>query len=68
MRLMAGLVRRGRYADEVMPILEAEETAKLQQAFAASGRNDPCPCGSGRKFKRCHGQTGMQRKGQVSTH
>lgn len=19
------------------------------------GRNDPCPCGSGRKFKRCHG-------------
>lgn len=20
------------------------------------GRNDPCPCGSGRKFKRCHGQ------------
>ena len=22
---------------------------------AAPGRNDPCPCGSGRKFKRCHG-------------
>ena len=20
------------------------------------GRNDPCPCGSGRKFKRCHGR------------
>jgi uncharacterized protein len=20
------------------------------------GRNDPCPCGSGRKFKQCHGQ------------
>jgi preprotein translocase subunit SecA len=19
------------------------------------GRNDPCPCGSGRKYKRCHG-------------
>ena len=18
------------------------------------GRNDPCPCGSGKKFKRCH--------------
>ncbi|WP_455363860.1 SEC-C metal-binding domain-containing protein [Actinomadura napierensis] len=18
-------------------------------------RNDPCPCGSGKKFKRCHG-------------
>ena len=23
--------------------------------FARVGRNDPCPCGSGRKFKRCHG-------------
>jgi hypothetical protein len=21
----------------------------------AVGRNDPCPCGSGKKFKRCHG-------------
>jgi preprotein translocase subunit SecA len=21
------------------------------------GRNDPCPCGSGKKFKRCHGGT-----------
>jgi uncharacterized protein YecA (UPF0149 family) len=20
------------------------------------GRNDPCPCGSGRKFKQCHGR------------
>ena len=20
------------------------------------GRNDPCPCGSGRKFKHCHGR------------
>jgi preprotein translocase subunit SecA len=23
--------------------------------FAAAGRNDPCPCGSGKKFKKCHG-------------
>jgi preprotein translocase subunit SecA len=22
------------------------------------GRNDPCPCESGRKFKRCHGDRG----------
>jgi preprotein translocase subunit SecA len=20
------------------------------------GRNDPCPCGSGKKYKRCHGR------------
>lgn len=23
--------------------------------FAKAGRNDPCPCGSGKKFKHCHG-------------
>ena len=23
--------------------------------YAGVGRNDPCPCGSGRKFKKCHG-------------
>ena len=23
--------------------------------FPAAGRNDPCPCGSGRKYKKCHG-------------
>jgi preprotein translocase subunit SecA len=22
----------------------------------APGRNDPCPCGSGKKYKQCHGQ------------
>jgi uncharacterized protein YecA (UPF0149 family) len=22
---------------------------------AKVGRNDPCPCGSGKKFKKCHG-------------
>ena len=30
-------------------------TASAQQAFRSVGRNDPCPCGSGRKFKHCHG-------------
>ena len=24
--------------------------------YAKVGRNEPCPCGSGRKFKRCHGR------------
>jgi len=24
--------------------------------FHAAGRNDPCPCGSGRKYKHCHGR------------
>jgi preprotein translocase subunit SecA len=36
-----------------------EEAALPAQRNAATGRkvgrNDPCPCGSGKKFKRCHG-------------
>ena len=24
--------------------------------WGASGRNDPCPCGSGKKYKHCHGK------------
>ncbi len=27
-----------------------------QDIFADVGRNDPCPCGSGKKFKHCHGR------------
>jgi hypothetical protein len=26
-----------------------------QQEISKVGRNDPCPCGSGKKYKRCHG-------------
>lgn len=55
MRIMADLLRRGRYADEVMRILPAEE-ARLSEAAARVGRNGPCPCGSGLKAKRCHGR------------
>jgi uncharacterized protein len=25
------------------------------RAAPTPGRNDPCPCGSGRKYKKCHG-------------
>lgn len=51
MRIMADLLRRGRYADEVTAILAEDE----RRAFAAAGRNDPCPCGSGLELERCHG-------------
>ena len=31
------------------------EEKKIIRASVKSGRNDPCPCGSGKKFKVCHG-------------
>lgn len=33
-----------------------EATVQNAQRYARVGRNDPCPCGSGKKFKLCHGK------------
>jgi preprotein translocase subunit SecA len=29
--------------------------SKNTQDFGKIGRNDPCPCKSGKKYKKCHG-------------
>jgi len=29
---------------------------KIENSQPKVGRNDPCPCGSGKKYKRCHGK------------
>ena len=31
----------------------------------ARGRNDECTCGSGRKFKRCHGDRALPSKAEL---
>jgi preprotein translocase subunit SecA len=51
---------------EIQPDAEAEfaaqpsQSATAQQPFIRDGnkvgRNDPCPCGSGKKYKQCHGR------------
>jgi preprotein translocase subunit SecA len=33
-----------------------EHPGTLRNAAPKIGRNDPCPCGSGKKYKHCHGQ------------
>jgi len=41
---------------------DAKPTTSVSDAhdrFKGVGRNDPCPCGSGRKFKNCHGRTAV---------
>jgi len=37
---------------------KAGESVPPKSAFAGQhvGRNDPCPCGSGKKYKKCHGK------------
>jgi uncharacterized protein len=56
MRIMVDLLRRGRYADEVMHILANEEMQRLKLAMQRAKPEDPCPCGSGKKFRLCHGR------------
>ena len=54
MQIMADLLRRGQYADGIMKILAQEEGRSIPREDKV-GRNDPCPCGSGLKYKKCHG-------------
>ena len=42
----------GGVAQEIDPATRAAQAAQMPRV----GRNDPCPCGSGKKFKHCHGQ------------
>ncbi len=65
------LATSGKYPDaeewsEWMPAITERYTARLRedgsvkgktvrQKLDKVGRNEPCPCGSGKKYKRCHG-------------
>ena len=49
MRVMADLLARNRAPAEIMELYASED--------ARRGRNDLCTCGSGQKWKRCHGAT-----------
>ena len=54
MRLMAAELRARRPPANVMRILRAEDR-DLERRLRLASRNDPCPCGSRRKYKKCHG-------------
>lgn len=56
MRMMTAELHARRAPANVMFML-AREQAELDRQFARAGRNDPCPCGSGLKFKKCHGKS-----------
>jgi len=65
MQRMTWLLRQGRAPAEIMQWIERDETKAREEKAAAAqaapqkkapGRNDPCPCGSGKKFKQCCGK------------
>ena len=43
------------------PGADSEQPQQLKSSKV--GRNDPCPCGSGKKYKHCHGRAEMARTG-----
>jgi uncharacterized protein len=55
MNFMAEELRHNRAPAGVMAYVARQDAAQ-RAAFAKAGRNDPCPCGSGKKYKQCHGK------------
>ncbi len=48
-------MRTRRERDLVYSAPPKEAARPVQRNVARVGRNEPCPCGSGKKFKKCHG-------------
>jgi len=56
--LEEAFIRRKRRELEQARMAGGGDAAPVQQVVrsqAKVGRNDPCPCGSGKKYKKCHG-------------
>jgi len=53
----AGAIAAAAAGEQVDEALAAPEYVEQRRVSADEqlGRNDPCWCGSGKKFKRCHG-------------
>jgi preprotein translocase subunit SecA len=41
---------------EVETTVDAQTVAQALPEGVRVGRNDPCPCASGKKYKQCHGK------------
>jgi preprotein translocase subunit SecA len=56
--LEEAFMRRKRRELEQARMAGGGEAPQVQQVVRGQekvGRNDPCPCGSGKKYKKCHG-------------
>jgi len=51
--------RRAAKKRETQAAQPTPRPAKPSTPAAKIGRNDPCPCGSGKKYKHCHGRPGQ---------
>jgi hypothetical protein len=54
--LASGSIANGSNNHHYEALPEADPAAQPLRAAPKIGRNDPCPCGSGKKYKQCHGK------------
>jgi len=43
-------------SDSKQPVQQTMQQTTVVRTMPKVGRNDPCPCGSGKKYKHCHGR------------
>jgi preprotein translocase subunit SecA len=55
---MAGALSATALAAGSGPGAQADRNPNDPTSWGKVGRNEPCPCGSGKKFKHCHGRYG----------
>lgn len=63
--MLAGAARAYRYfkEDRIAYAMVAARPEPYERAAPKIGRNDPCPCGSSKKYKRCCGGAGARHGG-----
>ena len=49
------LVKETRHKAIKSPSSITSRGSRTTDVISKVGRNDPCPCGSGKKYKKCHG-------------
>ena len=54
---VASAIADGELPPEAAPVRAVSNTPVVKSEFDKTPRNAPCPCGSGKKFKVCHGKT-----------
>lgn len=48
-------IKREQVAKPIEPPADPDSSSQTQRSVKKIGRNDPCPCGSGKKYKKCCG-------------
>ena len=56
-RYVERFARRSAVMQEIAPLLVGAPRGGVERRHARVGRNEPCPCGSGKKYKKCCGAT-----------